>query len=192
MSRKQTTYFIQEEGGGPVKIGHAGDGNFNRRASELQTGNPRKLHVIGGTCVPEREVHKKFAGLKILGEWYQPWHGLIDWIKDSAWRIKVTPPITGPDCQHFFRDWGSENEEEVTLVTRKGWSDIVNSTPPSHRRSSKDCVMWDWDDGLYGSPRFITVAYTRWYFKSDLEWLHSACINRAQNFANYRPSFKVL
>ncbi len=67
-------YVIQEGDDGPVKVGRAANAFWRR--SELQCGNPRKLHVravflVGRSraAAIEAAVHERFAGEKLTGEW---------------------------------------------------------------------------------------------------------------------------
>jgi Meiotically up-regulated gene 113 len=64
-------YFIQHGNSGPVKIGLSN--TPTRRASELQTGNPRELilrHVIPGDRGVESGLHERFRPARIRGEWF--------------------------------------------------------------------------------------------------------------------------
>ncbi len=56
---------------GLVKIGYTED--LRRRISELQTGNPRPLLLLGhrpGTQVDERQIHHDHADDRVAGEWF--------------------------------------------------------------------------------------------------------------------------
>lgn len=67
-------YCIGEEGSATaVKIGYAGTPTL--RIGSLQTGNPRKLVILGvlrGTKADERELHAEYQEHNILGEWFRP------------------------------------------------------------------------------------------------------------------------
>lgn len=71
-------YFIQEGEAGPIKIGVSEFPNV--RAGELQTGNPRPLHVIrtlpaghtGAATALERRWHTAFGSQRMVGEWFAP------------------------------------------------------------------------------------------------------------------------
>jgi hypothetical protein len=68
-------YFVQDERGGPIKIGYCGEGQAARRLAQIQTHNPsplRMTRVIQGDRGVERELHKRFADLRIRGEWFYP------------------------------------------------------------------------------------------------------------------------
>lgn len=71
-SDKGIIYFCRAEGGGPVKIGYAGDAEKRLRA--LQTSHHselRLLNAIEGTLADEREVHRRFAKYRLKGEWFK-------------------------------------------------------------------------------------------------------------------------
>lgn len=66
-------YVIGESKRGPVKLGY-GD-NPEKRARELQIGNPRALYlfhtvVCSEACDIEAWLHRKFRDRHIRGEWY--------------------------------------------------------------------------------------------------------------------------
>ena len=64
-------YFIQEEGGGPVKIGYAVD--VAERVERLQTGNPRRLIVVAsceGDQLLEAAFHRTFMLSAVRSEWF--------------------------------------------------------------------------------------------------------------------------
>lgn len=64
-------YFIQHGDGGPVKIGRSREPD--KRIGDLQTGNPRELHlrhVIPGDIRVEKELHRRFWPARIRREWF--------------------------------------------------------------------------------------------------------------------------
>jgi hypothetical protein len=81
MKHKTLVYFIQAASGGPIKIGKTTRSIKNRHAS-LQTGNPEKLIVLATTeRYTEGELHKRFASLRLGGEWFKPAITLLLWIQ---------------------------------------------------------------------------------------------------------------
>ena len=62
------TYLVQACDGGPVKIGSS-DSPADRLRG-LQTGNPRDLMIALLTCIPEAELHRRYADRHIRGEWF--------------------------------------------------------------------------------------------------------------------------
>jgi hypothetical protein len=78
-------YFIQGEGGGPIKIGHAT--YVKSRLKELQSGSPVKLVVLATTPGREREeraLHDRFASHRLHGEWFSPAPELLEYIRGIA------------------------------------------------------------------------------------------------------------
>jgi hypothetical protein len=78
-------YFIQAECGdsylGPVKIGHAE--KFKNRFTVMKVANFHELKIlklIKGDRSKEKEIHQKFAGLRIRGEWFRPDQSLLNYI----------------------------------------------------------------------------------------------------------------
>ncbi len=68
-----STYFLQGEHGGPIKIGRVDGGRAWRRMLDLQIGNPvtlRQTRVVAGDH--EAELHQRFADYRIRGEWFYP------------------------------------------------------------------------------------------------------------------------
>lgn len=79
--REGYVYFVQEEGGGPIKIGWAT--NPSKRLSGMQSGNPRRLRLIGaiaGERNLEGKLHTKFAKFRQTGEWFEPHPTLLAYI----------------------------------------------------------------------------------------------------------------
>lgn len=78
---KTRVYFAQSGHGGAIKIGYSW--NTYGRRSNLNTASPvpvRWLGDIPGTPDLERELHRKFAHLRIKGEWFSPAPELIEHI----------------------------------------------------------------------------------------------------------------
>ena len=77
-------YFVQHDGSGPIKIGAAW--NIAQRVRMLQTGNPYPLHLRGYIAddqphVLEKQLHARFAALRLGGEWFRsdpPLQAFID------------------------------------------------------------------------------------------------------------------
>lgn len=67
-------YFIQAEGGGPIKIGTSFcGGGLSSRIGSLQTGNPQQLvvrRVVEGGIETEKAIHAIFDGARLWGEWF--------------------------------------------------------------------------------------------------------------------------
>ena len=76
---KGRVYFVRD--GRAVKIGWALDGK--ERVKLLQTGNPRKLNLLGtikGSVLLERALHRHFKRNRIRGEWVTATKKFVDTI----------------------------------------------------------------------------------------------------------------
>lgn len=83
--KMNVVYFIQAECGnsylGPIKIGRAE--KFKNRFVSMKVDNFHELKIlklIKGDRVKEKEIHQKFAGIRIRGEWFRPDQSLINYI----------------------------------------------------------------------------------------------------------------
>jgi hypothetical protein len=77
-------YFIQVQPGGPIKIGIT-DGDPSYRMSDLQTGCPWPLDLIGaitGSFGHELALHRRFSTIRMQGEWFQPTSELVATIQE--------------------------------------------------------------------------------------------------------------
>ncbi len=73
-------YFIQADDG-PVKIGYTS--NQKKRVANMRTSSHAELKllsVIDGTRSLEAEMHSKFSGLRIRGEWFRPEEPLLSFL----------------------------------------------------------------------------------------------------------------
>lgn len=86
-------YFVQAGlAGRPVKIGHAQE--MSRRIVSLQLGCPEPLEVllaVAGERELERELHKRFAHLRIHQEWFRADRGLMSCILEMSQSYPVVP-----------------------------------------------------------------------------------------------------
>jgi len=74
-------YFIGQDYDTPIKIGVSVDPD--ERLNGIQTGHPERLSVLAripGTQQTEAELHRKFAHLRMQGEWFKPDPALRDFI----------------------------------------------------------------------------------------------------------------
>jgi hypothetical protein len=75
-------YFVQGEGGGPIKIGSAT--NIQQRLRDLQIGSPvllTLLHGVQGDYDLEYALHERFANDRLHGEWFTPSPELLAYIE---------------------------------------------------------------------------------------------------------------
>jgi hypothetical protein len=82
-------YFIQDTGGGEIKIGVARKRQLQRRLRKLQLGNPAELKLLG--LIParnagelQRELHTTFSEAHIRGEWFRSTSDLLAYIRQRA------------------------------------------------------------------------------------------------------------
>lgn len=82
-SRSGETYILRDA----VKIGWSE--SPDARIATLQTGNPRKLILLGtkpGTVDDEKALHAKYIGQNVLQEWFRPTQELLS---EFGWYINV-------------------------------------------------------------------------------------------------------
>ena len=96
------TYFIQPENGGLIKIGKAK--NLKDRLAMLQTGSAAPLVCLGYLEGDrESEMHRRFARLRLFGEWFRPGQELVEFILKEA--NGVARPIEREGCAAFEVQW---------------------------------------------------------------------------------------
>lgn len=86
MDRKTFVYFIQQGTSGPIKIGHSNDPAV--RMAALQTAHSERLRLLffeSGGRQEEAATHERFASCRIGGEWFEPTHELLTYIR--TWRM---------------------------------------------------------------------------------------------------------
>lgn len=74
-------YFVQGISGGPIKIGWSKW--VHQRLQDMQIGSPVPLKILAtipGSQPEERRVHKRFKGIRIRGEWFDPSPELLEFI----------------------------------------------------------------------------------------------------------------
>jgi hypothetical protein len=92
-------YFIQIDGGGPIKIGYTSGTDVRPRLRAIQTSVPYPLaviHTMPGELADERNLHERFAEWRMHGEWFQPGPSLVLWLRDrraSPFGANVIPHL---------------------------------------------------------------------------------------------------
>jgi hypothetical protein len=98
---KGWVYFVQAEGGGPVKIGYT-EGEPEKRVTALQTASPVRLHLVTytvGDRAKEREIHNMFSRNRLNGEWFSDdAEGLSELI---AYYRAVRDALDAADAEYF-------------------------------------------------------------------------------------------
>lgn len=120
------TYFVRCGTDGPVKIGVAS--NVSRRVQELQIGSPEPLRLLAQTrSVTEVEAHRRWAILRLSGEWFESSPDLLAWIgslqestregdRSPRARTTVAPPQGRPSTRR--RD--SQEDGRAAALGGKG------------------------------------------------------------------------
>jgi len=89
-------YFILGEDTGRCKIGHARD--VERRLRGFQTGSSEELTIYGvipavNPFAMEKAIHKRFAELRIRGEWFTITDELIGFVDMYGYELEGTHRI---------------------------------------------------------------------------------------------------
>lgn len=99
---KSWVYFIQSENK-DIKIGYAG--NPRSRLADMQTAHGRPLTLLGavpGDMTMEKGLHKRFAHLRMMGEWFRPDPELLFFIEGICYG--QTPPDENAPRRTITRD----------------------------------------------------------------------------------------
>jgi hypothetical protein len=114
-------YFVQAEGGGPIKIGTTSC--LTDRLRNLSAQHGMKLVVLGlmeGSYADEQVIHGRFGFLRRGGEWFDPDPQLLDFIREEAspWDSQSERKIIGIRCSVEWADWveSMANGEGDTLA----------------------------------------------------------------------------
>ncbi len=82
-------YFVQDTGGGEIKVGVAKRRRLMKLVGKLQLGNPSELKLLG--VIParnaselQRELHTSFSDAHIRGEWFRSTPDLLAYIRQRA------------------------------------------------------------------------------------------------------------
>lgn len=110
-------YFIREGDDGPIKIGRTGARSPEHRLAQCQTGNARRLKLLGffhGPFDVEAQWHRRFAELRLEGEWFQATPELIVAIREAlARRPNMTAVEAVAEAEPKFKAdviaWGVRN-----------------------------------------------------------------------------------
>lgn len=76
-------YFLRENGVGAIKIGITG--NLKARLRSMRSNTPHEITVLGSAHANERfegQLQRKFAYVRIRGEWFRPVEELLKYIEE--------------------------------------------------------------------------------------------------------------
>lgn len=109
------TYFMQSDGGGPIKIGSSA--NPTERLRSIQTGHHSEIKLIAHIDQDiEKRLHREFKDLRLRGEWFRPEKRLVDWILENALIAKGMRPTLKRQAAipvSMLADKATPREEEL-------------------------------------------------------------------------------
>jgi hypothetical protein len=129
---KVFTYFIGADVG-PIKIGKAK--NVKHRLSELQTGHPYKLQILGviyGDMRLESALHKKFGNIRLEGEWFERTPELTQFILNRTISYEINKDAEILNLQDRIKELNKvvsrlNSEERKSLRTKKANKAVILS-----------------------------------------------------------------
>lgn len=82
-------YFVQDTGGGEIKVGVAKKRRLVKLIGKLQLGNPSELKLLGviparNAAALQRELHTTFSDAHLRGEWFRSTPDLLAYIRQRA------------------------------------------------------------------------------------------------------------
>ena len=118
-------YFIQAEGGGPIKIGYSN--NPKVRISRLQTASPQKFLLLDYALFEteelgrkfERLLHERYAVHRLQGEWFDVTMTMIE--RDLEWADQVSE-LRGSAYQENKDNYLLEYKRALLLFCTNGES----------------------------------------------------------------------
>ena len=146
-------YFIQAGLSGPIKIGVAN--NPKARLHTFQVGHYEELRLLAaieGAEPEEAALHRRFASLRIRGEWFRPARALLEEIAKYRMQGGIGGLISG-----YFWNKGSEvyhlmrtsrpryfrhdvHESYCPQINFWGDQNRPSQQPCSQRRPCKPCI----------------------------------------------------
>lgn len=111
-------YFIQADENGPIKIGFTAD-DPKRRLSQLQTGNPSMLKLLGsvkGSSAHEKRFHATLAEWRLQGEWFQSHPTVLAAIEHALASSSTQASHEGGTCLRCSFCFRCHHELETILI----------------------------------------------------------------------------
>jgi hypothetical protein len=103
-NRESRVYFVQAEGGGFIKIGHAV--NLAQRLATMQLGCPLRLQIlvnVPGGVRREKELHVRFKAYRRHGEWFEPADELLAFIEEMRAELSAEE-VARREAAHVRRE----------------------------------------------------------------------------------------
>jgi hypothetical protein len=141
-------YFIRFGESGPIKIGKT-NRNPRIRLALLQNGSPVRLHLMAIISEPDEDhseeaLHRRFAHLRIRGEWFDSIRELTDFIADHAEPCTVTSPSSNIGESYYQQDFECPIDESWHWDRVHGGLEKcrrpMGSSRESKRKSNPDVV----------------------------------------------------
>lgn len=166
-----TVYFItelSEDDRDPLRIKIGRTGNIKRRMSNLQTGNPDVLALMGeirtqgipDDRIVERALHERYAAKHLIREWFSLDAGdVIDALKSHSSMAFITVGSEPFEIVSYDRDAVPE------FASPWAWGDV---------EIHEFCPCCGWAGGWsynenYGGERCLSCGATEAHFDQELE-----------------------
>lgn len=106
-------YFIQVDGGGPIKIGITKN-DPRKRMSKIQSDCPWPVSLLGattGALDDEAAFHRNLSAFKMQGEWFKPAPEVLAAIGETLRTTEVSfkPKKRGPKYAHPLCEYRSQH-----------------------------------------------------------------------------------
>lgn len=135
--RREQVYLIGSPDSPVVKIGCSTDPK--RRLRNLQSGSPAPLRLLAtfeGGYVAEKELHRRFAGRRVHGEWFDLGPNPVE---------TVSPFVKAAQVEEAERA-GLHQPKHVLRydhLSIEEWSQWFPDDPPSvYERVERECATW--------------------------------------------------
>jgi hypothetical protein len=168
-------YFLRAREIGRVKIGYSA--NPKKRIASLQTASPTQLElirIIEGTKDDEKDLHRKFAKLRIGGEWFTEKDELASYLGLAQ---RVEKKLEAPTWPATDLEWGwVRTNDEADAAGLIGYYDDDCRACEYDEECEHECNDEDCLHECACEPMAI-VYFTRWednYHVVPYEWLDQA------------------
>lgn len=133
-------YFIQAGDAGPIKVGFT-SGDVQRRVTQLQTGNPSALAILGaikGTAERERQLHGRLSPWRAKGEWFKPHPDVLQVIEDELRDgeqivFELQSSVEDRNSSHPLKQWRGDRTQRIA-------AELLDTDPMTYSR---------WERGLF-------------------------------------------
>lgn len=145
-------YFVQATLSKMIKIGLTSEKSLASRLGALQIGCPEELKLLKLIDThTEGQVHKKFAHLRVRGEWFKPNQELLDFIRYSPGLLDTANPLGERKCSWCRRKFLPSRKTQVhcsSLCRLKSYQKLNESDKPMKEKIDKQAVLFTEDELL--------------------------------------------